>query len=55
MKYQEKGSLKHKVKVEIYNYSVKHKLFREIIGKNGKSIQPIMVSNLIAFSSLLYG
>ena len=47
MMYQEEVSLKHKVKVEIYNYSVKHKLFREIIGKNGKSIQPIMVSNLI--------
>jgi superfamily II DNA or RNA helicase len=47
MIYQEQIPLKHKVKVEAYNYSIKHKKFREVIGKNGKSIDPILVSNLV--------
>jgi superfamily II DNA or RNA helicase len=46
MMYKEEATLKHKVKVEIYNYSVKNKGFRDIIGKNGKPIQPIIVTNL---------
>lgn len=46
MLYNEVAELKHKVKIEVHNYSIKNKYFREIIGKNGKSIQPIMVSNL---------
>jgi len=46
MLYKEEAQLKHKVKVEIYNYNVKDRKFRDIIGKNGKSIQPIVVTNL---------
>ena len=46
MMYKEEATLKHKVKVEIYNYSLKNKGFRDIIGKNGKPIQPIIVTNL---------
>jgi hypothetical protein len=49
MLYQEEVELKHKVKIEIHNYSIKSsRYFREVTGKNGKSIQPIMVSNLVA-------
>ena len=47
MLYNEVAELKHKVKIEIHNYSVqRNKYFRDVIGKNGKAIQPIMVSNL---------
>ncbi len=46
MMYKEEATLKHKVKVEIHNYNIKHKNFREIRGKNGKPIQPIMITNL---------
>jgi superfamily II DNA or RNA helicase len=46
MMYKEEATLKHKVKVEIYNYSVKDKKFRDVIGRNGKPIQPILVTNL---------
>jgi superfamily II DNA or RNA helicase len=46
MLYNEVAELKHKVKIDIHNYSIKSKYFRDIIGKNGKAIQPIMVSNL---------
>jgi len=46
MLYNEVAELKHKVKIDIHNYSIKNRYFRDIIGKNGKAIQPIMVSNL---------
>jgi len=46
MMYKEEATLKHKVKVEIHNYTVKDKKFRDVIGKNGKCIQPILVTNL---------
>jgi superfamily II DNA or RNA helicase len=46
MMYKEEATLKHKVKVEISNYSIKDKKFRDVIGKNGKCIQPILVTNL---------
>ena len=46
MMYKEEVALKHKVKVEMHNYSVKDRKFRDIIGKNGKSIQPIVITNL---------
>jgi superfamily II DNA or RNA helicase len=47
--YNEISELKHKVKIEIHNYSIKSsRYFREVTGKNGKSIQPIMVSNLVS-------
>jgi len=47
MLYNEVTELKHKVKIEIHNYSVqRNKYFRDVIGKNGKAIQPIMVTNL---------
>jgi polyribonucleotide nucleotidyltransferase len=44
--YKEEATLKHKVKVEISNYSIKDRKFRDVIGKNGKCIQPILVTNL---------
>jgi superfamily II DNA or RNA helicase len=69
MLYNEVTELKHKVKIEVHNYSLKNKcyseiidndgkirnvsnlsLFRDIIGRNGKPIQPIMVSNLTLIS-----
>jgi superfamily II DNA or RNA helicase len=46
MMYKEEATLKHKVKVEISNYSLKDRKFRDVIGKNGKCIQPILVTNL---------
>jgi superfamily II DNA or RNA helicase len=47
MIYQEEIPLKHKVKVDIHNYTIKHKKFRDVIGKNGKAIDPIIISNLV--------
>jgi superfamily II DNA or RNA helicase len=45
--YQEVVELKHKVKIEIHNYSItRSRYFRDVIGKNGKAIQPIIVTNL---------
>ncbi len=46
MMYKEEATLAHKVKVEMHNYSIKHKNFRDVRGKNGKAIQPIIVTNL---------
>jgi len=51
MLYNEVTELKHKVRIEVHNYSIKSKYFRDIIGKNGKAIQPIMVSNLTLIES----
>ena len=38
MIYQEVVPLQHKVKIEIHNYTIKHRKFRDVIGKNGKFI-----------------
>jgi superfamily II DNA or RNA helicase len=47
MLYNEVTELKHKVKIEVHNYSIqRNKYFRDVIGRNGKAIQPIMVTNL---------
>ena len=46
MMYKEEATLKHKVKVEMHNYNIKHKNFRDVRGKNGKTIQPIIVTNI---------
>jgi superfamily II DNA or RNA helicase len=46
MMYKEETPLAHKVKVEVHNYTIKDRKFRDAIGKNGKSIQPIVISNL---------
>lgn len=46
MIYQEVVPLQHKVKIEIHNYTIKHRKFRDVIGKNGKAITPIIINNL---------
>jgi hypothetical protein len=46
MMYKEETPLAHKVKVEVHNYTIKDRKFRDAIGKNGKSIQPIVISKL---------
>jgi superfamily II DNA or RNA helicase len=46
MLYNEVTELKHKVKIEVHNYNIKSRYFRDVIGRNGKAIQPIMVTNL---------